>query len=486
MRVGVLSAGILAAGVATAYSPATSSATGDSCAFTNVGAAPGVPAVTAAPKTALWREQYAEAVRAMAGLNSSPKAIATAEQDPHSTTESLATPLTPGEVQQLAARDAARGLAIHLLTTAQQTHSPLFAGAWLDPADQEHVDVAMIGDRCPNTGQISSLVAPGVSWSYVRARGDVPYIDLVGKNKLLEAHLAELQREGFHIASTRVDTVNDQYVVTVAASASADYRAILPGLLGGAGLTIHTGPPATSASDPRYNPSDPVVYGGEELIDQPEAWMCTSNISLTNNKGQFGVLTAGHCFLANDPVSQNSGSYTDAVYDPNKYIGGSVFQEVSQGAVISCDCESLGPLSASRETGTTLVNNDAHYPFQYYATSEGYYEVSPMMCLSGISEYYGYGQDICGYGTVSDTSIYTDSTKDSCHCSYTLNHAFTVNLAGSASVPGDSGGVIGEGPTLVGVLSSINSNSSVVNASKVEYVTSQHPGGGLRPVLPGH
>lgn len=328
MKFGLICSAVVSTSlIASAHTAEASSATSNACSFTHAGKSVSAPPITAAPKTDSWREQYATAERTMFGLDSQPSAIAAASSDPNSTSNLLGTPLTPSEVQQLAVRNSARGLVTNLQDLALDNALSGFAGAWLDPQDQRHVDVAIIGNACPDTASIESRAPQGVSWSYVQAAGTVSYAQLIAKRTTLEANLPTLQSAGTQVATTHLDIPGDTFSVTVLpGSPPAEARLTLGRLLGAAGLVVGQGQAASTMSDPRNNPTSSVVYGGEDITSG--SGRCTSNISLTNNNGAYGVLTAGHCFNKGVHASQNVSDSNLFQYNSAKSIGASSFQEI--------------------------------------------------------------------------------------------------------------------------------------------------------------
>lgn len=172
------------------------------------------------------------------------------------------------------------------------------------------------------------------------------------------------------------------------------------GIAGTTGVDIFYDDHPADAVATRINSPPSPLRAGEDITDG--YWRCTSNFDAVNGAPHYFLITAGHCFTnAADNVSMNSAtSNTDlGHYAASKRLGTPDGSPVDNGATVSCDCESIGPVAAS-----SVRNNEFSGPLTgadtrgrtHVAYNNTRCENSPHVCLSGVSEAAAYGQITCG------------------------------------------------------------------------------------------
>ncbi len=295
-----------------------------------------------------------------------------------------------------------------------------------------------------------------------------------------------LRSQGVLVNRTEVDTPHNQALVTLDPSSVPGAQSIMTKRYG-PGLAFAPAAPRAQPLDARYNPPQSKVNGGQDITDGNGR--CTANISISStkfSKGSYFVMTAGHCFHKGVFASQNGSDANLFAYTASKSIGHVAHTPVYNGATTNCDCEALGPISASRASSYTVVNHDNLFKFDFYAQSNKYFTHSPRACEDGISEYLKFGHIICGNidnarVTVGECEVMR--VKGRCPkgvISYTVTDMIHVKYDhGADPLDGDSGAPTGNGPTLLGQVTDGRGDSSKARNMSDIY----HTG---RWIVPGH
>lgn len=413
------------------------------------------PAITAAPRTPEWVQQYAAAIRTSFALPATSAVITAAAADPAATSTSLGTPLTQSEEQGF---EATQAVVLNTAAVDAQAATDMpttFAGAYYSYTPAAMI-LMLTGPTCPDSAELAKLsTAAGVTVLPVLAPTATTYSRLLQLDDGISADLATLKSLGVIVTNSHVDVAGDRELVTLDPSSSATAVATMVQRYGAQGLAF-TAPagPARAQVDRRNNPDPSEVIGGQDITDGNAR--CTSNISADLN-GAFYTVTAGHCWTAKTFVSQNGaqGDGTTKVdcgclfdNDPNKNVGQVNYTPVHPDAVVTCDCELVGSYGSSKASYDTLVNGNKDYFFGSVANSDKYYSTGYAACLSGVTEYIKYGQIICGKVTSSGGTFANDTET----FNYTLKDPFAVTYqSGLMTQPGDSGSPIGHGSVLLGV-----------------------------------
>ena len=420
-----------------------------------------VPPITARPRTAAWHRQYARAERIMFGLPTSPQSIAVAAADPAATSDQLATPLTPAENAQLLAANRT-GLNLEAVSQAAQAALPgSFAGAWYEYDNGGTIYVSFTSQACPSRTLLSQLAhIAGTRTVAVAAANNATVTRLSALDAAVNGDKTMLRSLGVIINRTESDTSRDRVLVTLDPSSHPNAKSLMTMRYGSQGLAFAAPAPRAQLADARTNPSANKVHGGQLItrrgLIKGRYEACTSNLSIRDQAGRYYVMTAGHCFTKGTETSQNGNDFKLA-YSAAKSIGRALHTPSRDGVTIDCDCEAIGPISASRSSGSELGNNNRVFTLKYVAFSNKYFIHSPLACESGAFEYEKYGQRICG--KVDDAHVSETGTDGS--ITFTIDDMIHVNYAHGATVQrGDSGAPVTSNGGLLGLVTDTSGDTS--------------------------
>ncbi len=435
-----------AAGVAPESCPALAS--GPSIDTLTSEASPSLD-VIAEPRTSLWRQQYAQAVRTDFGLPATPAAIAGAAAEAGSTSTDLGTPLTAAERAKLASDKTAVEQSVAVGNVAAKALPGAFAASWFDYRENAIV-VTFTAAGCPDSALVSSLkAATNARVVLAQAAHDASAKRLASLQEALTRDGARLHGDGIVINRTAIQPNIDSVLVTLDPASASDAKARLSALEGSAGLVFTPTGPSLQLADLRLDPpANSSVIGGEDITDGTQR--CTANISANDGKGNWYVMSDGHCAQTGTTFSQNSGDSTHEFnYDASKSIGKAGHNPVFSGSSTTCDCVAFGPVPASRDSRQAIVNSENTFTFSYVASQQSRYSGQPQACEDGVSEYDKYRQIICG--PVDQTSV--SGTATAAGHTYTVRDMFHVKYAGGTNpIAGDSGAPTGSGDTLLGLV----------------------------------
>lgn len=207
------------------------------------------------------------------------------------------------------------------------------------------------------------------------------------------------------------------------------------------------------------------MYGGQDITDGT-TFRCTANISANDGRGNWYVMTSGHCALPkgtrasqnnSDSRTENANSGLYA-YTAAKSVGTSGDDPTYNGATTTCDCEAFGPIPAGQATKIVVLNSESLFQFNYVANNQNRYTGRPRACEDGVSEYNKYNQIICG---PVDYPVVNTTEETGSGLRYKVNDAFHVAYDGGLNpLGGDSGAPTGNGDTLLGLVTDGGGNSS--------------------------
>lgn len=415
----------------------------------------------------------------MFGLSTSARSISAAAADHAASSGDLGTPLTRGERAQLLAAERA-GQNVDAVSQAAQNALPAsFAGAWYDYANGGTIYVAFAPPGCPDQALRTQLTQlAGVRVVPVAAATGTTATRLDALQTAVERETAMLGSHGVIINRTEIDTPKDRFLVTLDPSSVPGAQQLMNARYGSQGLAF--APPARPAkpADARNNPRRDNVHGGQDITDG--SGRCTANISISSStKGGYFVMTAGHCFTNQDRASQNGSNSSLSAYSRSKSIGHVAHTPVYNGATTSCDCEAVGPISASRASNATLVDGNRLFTFDFVAFSNKNFTGSPPACEDGVTEYNKYNQIICG--RVDDAHVSQRIAEPPpAPVAYRVTDMIHVHYAGGLNpLGGDSGAPTGNGTTLLGLVTDGGGDSTKAKNMSDIY----HSG---RWIVPGH
>jgi len=436
------------------------------------------PAITASPGTPEWVRQYAVSIRTSFALPATAEAVSAAAADSQATSTSLGTPLTQSEQQSYEATQAIVFNTSAVVDQASQDLPTEFAGAYYSYTPATMV-LMLTQPSCPDAAELAKLAATaGVSVTPVIAPTATTYQRLTQLDQAITADFGSLEAAGVIITDEHLDVIGDRVLVTLSPSAAPSAAATMVTRYGAQGLMFaQPAEPSNAVSDRRNSPDPSEVAGGED-ITSGSATRCSSNIS-AELQGNLYVVTAGHCFPNGTSVSQNgpAGEFATRLndpalfqYDSSKSIGQAAGSAISPNARTSCDCELVGPISNSRATQNTLVDNNQNFYFTKVANSDKSYQMGMAACENGVSEYFMYKQIICGH--ITDSGGNRRIHDQAGNFDYVVQDAFVVTYVnGKSPIGGDSGTSVGHDAILLGVLS-----SSLGVASKARHLGNVIPG----------
>jgi hypothetical protein len=229
--------GLMVGILITSLAPATTQASAASCDFEQPGDAPKVPAVTAPPKTEEWEEQYAVAERTMARLDSSLEAVRAAAADASSSTEMLATAVTPAEQEILHRQNVVRAITLDVDSELKAQAPAQDGGALLDQGDRLSIDIFVVGDDCAFLREVQSGY-PDITIRPVSAPNQAPLRVLESELAALDANTNYLQARGVLIGLATLNLYGNSLDIHLLPTSSPDAEQLLTETVGDIAVMI--------------------------------------------------------------------------------------------------------------------------------------------------------------------------------------------------------------------------------------------------------
>lgn len=396
----------------------------------------------------------------MFGLNSDPEFVSRTFQAGGSVVQGsdspLHIPLTADELLEMHRRDAVEKAHGAVLGLGEMSYSDYYAGDWFDQKSGG-VEVVMTTDPSHfGAGQVSSLLPPGSTVRYEKARFALKELNRVQAALMDDSKPGTLFPE--YVKVTSQNLPNNRVDVRLVDGAPVD---------AGEKVQVRYGPALRISNDPQYDVGFQVgrgtqdypggraglLFGGHQIVrDQGSGrdyFKCTASTSAVGG-GYAWTLSAGHCDPANtyfyegDLLGTSLGrGYDNGFFTPDRSYHQS-----------SCDCLAVGGIPGSIATDGVFVANNSIYHYGNLPVSQTNYQVGQPVYYSGSQT----GISPMGTMTATDTT-YRGQPFGQDILLYSL---ISTSLP---SVEGNSGSPLGYGPTFFGVLSMGGPQSSIFSRS---------------------
>jgi hypothetical protein len=178
---------------------------------------------------------------------------------------------------------------------------------------------------------------------------------------------------------------------------------------------------------------------------------CTAGFGGITSDGHYWILSAGHCFTAGQTIKQQVGSSGVGIIGP---MHKSLFVH---GGTSYCDCETIGPVSASQSVGRPT--NKIYYPPNANPAIHGSrpqgsdYQGELVAMSDGNGDHSNFGQII----QTDENNYYTNTNA-------WVYHQEDASVQAYPTILGDSGSPVfqnnGSNSIAEGMISGINSDGS--------------------------
>lgn len=399
-------------------------------------AEPGVPAC--APSVA--ELAFAQLARKANSFQSDSTYIDAVSCAPHIFPSNIGVPLTASESAEIERRTTT-GEALHKIDQQEQIAAPdRYVGSWIDPLADGKATFAYVGGATAgDTARVASSLPPGTPTSF--SSGLVARLRQLSVSSYIKANFAALWDSGIQIVGSYDDPRSGAVTIGLSSKSDSDAETRLLSAIGSGGVSVKSSAPDTwvTTQDVRTQPTGR-QYGGAYISSTSNNSECTSSPSASSPAGFFYTVTAGHC--GHPGYSWVQGNSLNTNYPLGTGQGNALYAATGTRTT-DCDCQGIGPISASKQTSGTYVDNNALFKFTRSANGPDYF-VGRTLCFSGGTEYETYGHDLCGH-IVSVVGQFTETPNG---VSVLVTNLIQTDF--NTTLNGDSGGPYGDGTVWLG------------------------------------